>query len=192
MHLLLHILLGVALAPGSLILLAVVLWRAARAVTGFSKPPLPLRSTSGEVLCTEQDWRRHARVEFPVQYVLFDALPRTLRRIGRAVVGLFALRPTREVLLVQAFRTFQFWVGANLDLILSSIYQLDDAGPTQQELTRRAEIWSLYRWWILDRPKQRKLIQDMDLDEQEPYLLLFEEDDQLHFARLANLWRTLT
>ena len=192
MHLLLHIVVGLALTPGSLILAAVLLWRAARAATGFKRPTLPLVSRDGLMLCSAADWHRHAREATPVQYALFETLPKVLRRAGRAFVETFSLRSTRDAMLIQSFRLFASWVDANLDLINASIFQLDDFGPTQQELVRRAEIRSLYDWWTNDRPRAVRGIEDLDLDDRVPYVLHLEEDDQLYFARLANLWRTLT
>lgn len=192
MHIFAHIAIGLALVPGSLIFLVVVLWRAARAATGFVKPPLPLRSTTGEVLCTAEDWARHAKAESPVQYALFEALPQALLRLARAIARPFHFKSAKEDILFGAFRVFAAWAEANSDFVYGSVWELEDEGPTQQELAHKAEIRSLYDWWTKDRPVACIALEDLDLDEREHHLVLLDDDDQVHLARLANLWRTLT
>lgn len=194
MHLLVHAAVTVALIPGALIFPAVLVWRIARAATGFARPPLPLRSTSGEVLCSVEDWHRHVKAETPVQYALFEALPRTLRRLGRFLSRPFRLRSAREDILFKAFGVFRSWVDANGDLI--QIVPEDEYGPfdglADRAATRKYEIRQLYRWWTVDRPDAEKALEEFDAGDREHLVLASEEDDQIHLARLATIWRDLT
>jgi hypothetical protein len=182
-----HLAVVVALIPGSLIFIAVVLWRAARAAIGFSMPSMPLRSSTGAIVCTEDDWRRHTKAEFPIRYGLFESFPRFLARVGRNIVRPFRLRTSKEAILFKAFGVFADWVEANGDLA----YVLEDEDPIQQELDHCAEIYALYDWWKDERPRAVRRIEEASLDNREHLLVEFDQDDEIHFARLANLWRTL-
>jgi hypothetical protein len=192
LDILLHILVTLALIPGSLLFVAVLVWRAARAATGFSKPSLPLRSSTGSIVCTEADWHRHMKAEYPYHYAAFESFPMLLRRLGRLAVRTFSLKTVRESILSGAFRTFASWVEFNWDDIQDFHLLEGEEGPRAQHNVRMAEIRCLYLWWTEVRPERVRRHDEASLDHRERDVLDSELDDQIHLARLANVWRDLT
>lgn len=186
-----HAALAFALIPGSLLFVVVALWRAARRLAGFKEPTLPLRLPGGAVVYTRADWRALTKIQFPYRYAMFETFPRWLSRIWRRVRKTWTPWSTRDIILHKAFTAFCSWAEANSDFVNGAVSDLDDEGPTQRLLARKAEIQSLYRWWKVVRPARIERIEERPVDVREYDAVEFEMDDQHSLARLANIWRDL-